>query len=80
METKFENDPVTGLQNFLETGLKTETEEKTRNQYIFVKMLNNKHSLQSYHKLFLLFYYINSSKYLVTTGRSIKNVRIAFGY
>lgn len=28
METKFENDPVAGLQNFLETGLKTETEEK----------------------------------------------------
>ena len=51
----------------LETGLKTETEKKTRNQYILVTIVNNNHSLQSYHKLFLLFYYINSSNSSVSS-------------
>ena len=84
METKFENDPVTPSDWTTEfLGDRTEDwsrGKETRNQDILVKMLNNKHSLQSYHKLFLLLYYINSSKYLVTTGWSIKNVWIAFGY
>ena len=84
METKFENDlvaPSDWTTEFL--GDRTEDwsrGKETRNQDILVKMLNNKHSLQSYHKLFLLLYYINSSKYLVTTGQSIKNVWIASGY
>ena len=84
METKFENDPVTPSDWTTEfLGDRTEDwsrGKETRNQDILVKMLNNKHSLQSYHKLFLLLYYINSSKYLVTTSWSIKNVWIAFGY